>query len=43
VFATRPVALVDGLVIVAIGIALFLVVEAEKYVLERVRSGRGRA
>jgi magnesium-transporting ATPase (P-type) len=43
VFATRPVALADGLVIVAIGIALFLVVEAEKYVLERVRSGRGRA
>ena len=43
VFATRPVALVDGLVIVAIGIALFLVVEAEKFVIERVRSGRGRA
>jgi magnesium-transporting ATPase (P-type) len=43
VFATRPVALVDGLVIVAIGIALFLVVEAEKFVLERVRSGPGRA
>jgi magnesium-transporting ATPase (P-type) len=43
VFATRPMAPADGLVIVAIGIALFLVVEAEKYVLERVRSGRGRA
>jgi magnesium-transporting ATPase (P-type) len=42
VFATRPVALADGLVIVAIGIALFLVVEGEKYVLQMLRSGRGR-
>lgn len=39
-FATRPVALADGLVIVAIGFALFLVVEAEKYFLGMLRSDR---
>ncbi|HUE45133.1 MAG TPA: cation transporting ATPase C-terminal domain-containing protein, partial [Aestuariivirgaceae bacterium] len=37
VFTTRPVALADGLVIVAIGIALFLAVEAEKHLMDRWR------
>jgi magnesium-transporting ATPase (P-type) len=43
VFATRPVDPVDGLVIIAIGAVLFLVIEAEKKLLGLVRSGRARA
>ncbi|HUF45614.1 MAG TPA: cation-transporting P-type ATPase [Aestuariivirgaceae bacterium] len=39
VFATRPVALADGLVIVGIGVALFLVIEAEKQLI-RIVGGR---
>jgi magnesium-transporting ATPase (P-type) len=37
VFATRPVALADGVVIVVIGVVLFLVVEAEKSLMTRWR------
>jgi hypothetical protein len=43
VFATRPVDPVDGLVIIAIGAVLFLVIEAEKKLLGLVRSDRARA
>jgi magnesium-transporting ATPase (P-type) len=34
-FETRPVPLTDGLVIVAIGIVVFLIVEAEKHLMKR--------
>jgi magnesium-transporting ATPase (P-type) len=37
VFATRPVAAFDGLVIVGVGVVLFLVVEAEKHLVDRWR------
>jgi magnesium-transporting ATPase (P-type) len=43
VFATQPVDPVDGLVIIAIGAVLFLVIEAEKKLLGLVRSDRARA
>ncbi|PWB66017.1 MAG: carbonate dehydratase [Bradyrhizobiaceae bacterium] len=36
-FATRPVSLLDGLAIVAVGAALFLVLELEKLVRRRMR------
>jgi magnesium-transporting ATPase (P-type) len=39
VFATRPVALADGLAIVGIGVALFLVIEVEKQLI-RIVGGR---
>jgi hypothetical protein len=38
-FATRPVALADGLAIVGIGVALFLVIEVEKQLI-RIVGGR---
>jgi magnesium-transporting ATPase (P-type) len=37
VFATRPVAAFDGLVIFGVGVVLFLVVEAEKHLVDRWR------
>ena len=40
VFATRPVPLVDGLLVVAIGVALFAIVEIEKQLRRHVRDMR---
>ncbi|PWR20732.1 HAD-IC family P-type ATPase [Zavarzinia compransoris] len=36
-FGTRPVGLVDGLMVIGAGVALMLVLEVEKYVLRRYR------
>ena len=40
VFATEAVSLTDGLVIVAIGVALFAIIETEKQIRLRMRSFR---
>jgi magnesium-transporting ATPase (P-type) len=40
VFATEPVSLIDGLLIVGVGVALFAVIETEKQVRLRVRGMR---
>jgi len=42
VFATRPVALADGLAVVGAGVALFGVLELEKLVRRRLRLGDRR-
>lgn len=36
-FATRPVALRDGALIIMVGVATFAVVEAEKFTLRKLR------
>jgi len=41
VFASRPVAFADGLLIVGIGVALLIVVEIEKWIARRVARGAG--
>jgi magnesium-transporting ATPase (P-type) len=41
-FDTRPLSLHDGLLIIGLGAALFLVLEAEKLVLRRIGTVRGR-
>jgi magnesium-transporting ATPase (P-type) len=43
VFATEPVPLFDGLLIVGVGVAFFAVIETEKQIRLRVRSMRGGA
>ncbi len=40
VFGTRPVALLDGLLIVAVGVALFAIIEVEKQLRLRLRAMR---
>ena len=35
-FATRPVSLLDGLLIVGIGIAIFFILELEKHAQRRI-------
>ena len=40
VFDTRPLTFAEGVVIVAIGVALFLVLEVEKVVVRRLQRGR---
>ncbi|WP_349261163.1 cation-transporting P-type ATPase [Povalibacter sp.] len=43
VFATEPVPLFDGLLIVGVGVALFAVIETEKQIRLRVRAMKGGA
>jgi len=40
VFHTRPVAFLDGVAVVAVGVALLLVLELEKRIVARIASGR---
>jgi magnesium-transporting ATPase (P-type) len=40
VFETRPIATLDGLAIIAVGAVLFILVEAEKYLLHDTRPPR---
>jgi len=41
IFGSRPVALGDGLAIIGVGVALLIVVEAEKWIARRVSGGCG--
>ena len=43
VFGTAPIALADGLVIIGIGVALLVVVEIEKRIVNRVFAARTKA
>jgi len=36
IFASRPVALLDGLLIIGVGVALLMIVEAEKWIARRL-------